>query len=416
MSTSSVSRCFFDSSSVAPIASGSIDSYGMTTRVVSLIGPPDHRRTHDEDEVDFSPIPALPWRRGRPARARPRRFRGTAGTPSPSWASEGAAERGSRRSRRRIDGAQVVSTDEFWDGEGFELSRLRAEVFEPLLAGRDARVHLVGLGRPGGPEASTAWRSHAGSSSSRASAHSIECSGTTTTCACGSRRRTRRGSRAASPATARRPARPGSSSGCRARIATSSRDDPIACADLVVDGGSTAGRPAGVRRTREDARTSLPGGAPMRVSPSTVIAGAALFFALGGSAIAVTDAVRPQAALPARRRTRLHRRERRSGRRASRTSATHSRARGSAVGARFNCAGAAPQARRVNVGVYEVRFAGNAAQIAVASAGGAETTVVAVGGRRLPDRPLGARTTGRDRHARSRDHRVGQPLQTRAFG
>ena len=38
-----------------------------------------------------------------------------------------------------IAGAQVVSTDEFWDGEGFELSRLRAEVFEPLLAGRDAR-------------------------------------------------------------------------------------------------------------------------------------------------------------------------------------------------------------------------------------------------------------------------------------
>ena len=36
-------------------------------------------------------------------------------------------------------GAQVVGTDEFWDGEGFALTRLRAEVFEPLLAGRDAR-------------------------------------------------------------------------------------------------------------------------------------------------------------------------------------------------------------------------------------------------------------------------------------
>ena len=32
----------------------------------------------------------------------------------------------------------------------------------------------------------------------------------------------------------------------------------------------------------------------MRVSPSTILAGAALFFALGGSAVAVTDAVRPQ--------------------------------------------------------------------------------------------------------------------------
>ena len=44
ISTSSVSRCFFDSSSVAPIASGSIDSYGTTTRVVSLIGILQARR------------------------------------------------------------------------------------------------------------------------------------------------------------------------------------------------------------------------------------------------------------------------------------------------------------------------------------------------------------------------------------
>jgi len=33
----------------------------------------------------------------------------------------------------------------------------------------------------------------------------------------------------------------------------------------------------------------------MRLSPSTVIAVAALFFALGGSAVAVTEAVKPQA-------------------------------------------------------------------------------------------------------------------------
>ena len=33
----------------------------------------------------------------------------------------------------------------------------------------------------------------------------------------------------------------------------------------------------------------------MRVSPSLVIAGAALFLALGGSAVAVTEAVKPQA-------------------------------------------------------------------------------------------------------------------------
>jgi len=39
----------------------------------------------------------------------------------------------------QIPGAQVVGTDEFWDSEGFELTRLRADVFEPLLAGVTAR-------------------------------------------------------------------------------------------------------------------------------------------------------------------------------------------------------------------------------------------------------------------------------------
>ena len=38
----------------------------------------------------------------------------------------------------RLPEAQVVGTDEFWDGEEFDLARLRAEVFEPLLAGEPA--------------------------------------------------------------------------------------------------------------------------------------------------------------------------------------------------------------------------------------------------------------------------------------
>ena len=52
----------------------------------------------------------------------------------------------------RIEGAQVVSTDEFWDGDGFELSRLRAEVIEPLLDGREARYASWdwAAARPGG--------------------------------------------------------------------------------------------------------------------------------------------------------------------------------------------------------------------------------------------------------------------------
>jgi uridine kinase len=37
-----------------------------------------------------------------------------------------------------IPGAQVVSTDEFWDGAGFDLDRLRREVVEPLIRGEAA--------------------------------------------------------------------------------------------------------------------------------------------------------------------------------------------------------------------------------------------------------------------------------------
>lgn len=117
----------------------------------------------------------------------------------------------------------------------------------------------------------------------------------------------------------------------------------------------------------------------MRLTPSTVLAGAALFFALGGSAVAVTEAVRPQARCQA-------------GAVRGFIAVNGDPTKGIAnigdaftsarpmVGVRFNCAGPAPQARRVNTGVYEVRFGGNAGQIAVASSGGAETTVTAVGG------------------------------------
>jgi uridine kinase len=53
-----------------------------------------------------------------------------------------------------IPGAQVVSTDEFWDGDAFDLPRLRADVFEPLLAGRAARYAAWdwAAGRPGGTQ------------------------------------------------------------------------------------------------------------------------------------------------------------------------------------------------------------------------------------------------------------------------
>jgi hypothetical protein len=117
----------------------------------------------------------------------------------------------------------------------------------------------------------------------------------------------------------------------------------------------------------------------MRPRPSTVLAGAALFFALGGSAIAVTDAVRPQARCQpgAVRGFIAVNGDPTKGIANIGDAFTSAK---SVTGARFNCAGAAPQARRVNVGVYEVRFPGNVGAVAVASSAGAETTVQALGG------------------------------------
>ncbi|MCZ7587442.1 MAG: hypothetical protein M5U27_00980 [Gaiella sp.] len=116
----------------------------------------------------------------------------------------------------------------------------------------------------------------------------------------------------------------------------------------------------------------------MRVTPSTVLAGAALFFALGGSAIAVNEAVKPQARCQpgAVRAFVAVNGDPTKGIANFPDQFTNAKA---LFGARFNCAGAAPQARRVEVGVYEVRFPGNAAQIATASSAAAETTIGYVG-------------------------------------
>jgi hypothetical protein len=116
----------------------------------------------------------------------------------------------------------------------------------------------------------------------------------------------------------------------------------------------------------------------MRVSPSTALAGAALFFALGGSAIAVNEAVKPQARCQ-------------PGAVRGYVAVNGDPAKGMAnfpdqftsakplIGTRFNCSGGAPQARRVNAGVFEVRFPGNASQLAMVSSGAAETTVAYIG-------------------------------------
>lgn len=51
-----------------------------------------------------------------------------------------------------IPGAQVVATDAFWDGEGFAIERIRHEVLDPLLAGDEARFETWDWAgqRPGG--------------------------------------------------------------------------------------------------------------------------------------------------------------------------------------------------------------------------------------------------------------------------
>jgi hypothetical protein len=115
----------------------------------------------------------------------------------------------------------------------------------------------------------------------------------------------------------------------------------------------------------------------MRPSPSTVLATSALFFALGGSALAISDAVKPQprcAAGAVRGYISVD-----GGPNGVANIGDQFTSAKPAIGARFNCAGAAPQARRVNQGVYEVRFPGNGTQIGTASSS-VETTIIFVGG------------------------------------
>jgi hypothetical protein len=117
----------------------------------------------------------------------------------------------------------------------------------------------------------------------------------------------------------------------------------------------------------------------LRLSPATVIATVALFFALGGSAIAVSDAVRPQARCQ-------------NGAVRGFVNVTGDPSKGIAnfpsqfTSARaliprgFNCAGAAPQVRRTVTGTFEVRFPGGTGTTAFASSAQGHATVELVGG------------------------------------
>ena len=106
-------------------------------------------------------------------------------------------------------------------------------------------------------------------------------------------------------------------------------------------------------------------------SPATAIAAAALFFALGGSAFALSDAVRPQARCANGAVRGIAAVTGEGGGMAnipdqfSSTRSLFSRT--------FNCTGGAPEVRRISRGVYEVRFPGNSAASATVSGSGAES-------------------------------------------
>lgn len=115
-----------------------------------------------------------------------------------------------------------------------------------------------------------------------------------------------------------------------------------------------------------------------RISPASALAAAALFFALGGSAFAVADAVKPQprCATGAVRGIAAVTGAPSAGMgnvpdRFSSAPALFSR--------RFSCTGGPPQVRRVARGVFEVRFPGNGAQTALVSASGALAAIQPVG-------------------------------------
>jgi hypothetical protein len=116
-----------------------------------------------------------------------------------------------------------------------------------------------------------------------------------------------------------------------------------------------------------------------RLTPSDVIATIALFFALGGSAFAVQNAIKPQArcATGAIRGIAVVTGEPLKGIANIGDQFTSSKA---IFTRTFNCTGGTVEAKRLTASVYEVRFNGNPATDAVASAYGAAAGVQPLGG------------------------------------
>jgi hypothetical protein len=104
------------------------------------------------------------------------------------------------------------------------------------------------------------------------------------------------------------------------------------------------------------------------VSPATALAGLALFFALGGSALAVGERVGSNASQAQRACSQGNVRGIAHVTGATSVPGAFSGA-GGLFGRKYNCTGRAIQVRRLGIGSYEVRFLGNGAQNAIANGG-----------------------------------------------
>jgi len=129
-----------------------------------------------------------------------------------------------------------------------------------------------------------------------------------------------------------------------------------------------------------------------RLTPTTGIALIALFFALGGSAFAIgtrTAAAQPRCAQGAVRGIAIVQGEPLKG---IANMSDQFSANPTFFARKFNCSGGAVQTRRVNTGVYEVKFVGNAAPTALVSATAQDGSSAAV--YRLPDGTFQISTRG----------------------
>jgi hypothetical protein len=114
-------------------------------------------------------------------------------------------------------------------------------------------------------------------------------------------------------------------------------------------------------------------GTRFSIRPGTAIAAGALFFALGGSAFAVGERIQSTAASQQRCAQGAIRGIAHVTGGASGAANIPGRFSGAKAlfARRFNCTGRATQVRRLGIGVYEVRFVGNAAPNAIANGVGA---------------------------------------------